>query len=349
VINVVFVSVLAVVLFGALAWGVKTLPAERWQMMAAIPMAKSGNGEWQGLNLTFYGFFSATATTFGIALTVVLLSSVGTPLLAAGAVIATMLAICMPASKVLAAVIEGKRNTFTIAGAAFLAAIILPPGLVVAQRALVAWFDITIHVLPILAAAAIAYALSESIGRLACLSFGCCYGKPLRATSPRVARMFEHHNLVFHGNTKKAAYASGLAEEPLVPVQAITSIVFALAGLAGLGLFLAGSWRLAAIIPALATWGWRALSEMLRADHRGHARISAYQWMALIAMAYLVVALTVIPSEGPSPNLAAGLAQLTSAGVVVLLQVCWAWLFLFYGRSRVTGSVVSFHVVADRV
>jgi hypothetical protein len=24
-------------------------------------------------------------------------------------------------------------------------------------------------------------------------------------------------------------------------------------------------------------------------------------------------------------------------------------LFLFYGRSRVTGSVVSFHVVADRV
>ena len=348
-INVAFVLGLAGGLFAALAWGIKNLPAERWQMMAAVPMAKSGDGAWQGLNLTFYGFFSATATTFGIALMIVLVSSVGTPLLAAGAVIAAMMAICMPASKVVAAVIEGKRNTFTIAGAAFLAAIILPPGLLAAQWALARWFDITIHVLPMLAAAAIAYALSESIGRMACLSFGCCYGKPLREASPRVARMFGHFHLVFHGDTKKAAYASGLAEEPLVPVQAITSIVFALAGLAGLGLFLAGSWRLAAIAPVIATWGWRAVSEMLRADHRGNARISAYQVMALIAMAYLTLMLMVIPSDGPTPNLAAGLAQVTSAGVIVLLQVCWVGLFLFYGRSRVTGSVVSFHVVAERI
>src|ERR1035441_2740023 len=135
VINVGFVLGLAGALFAALAWGIKNLPAERWQMMAAVPMAKSGNGACQGLNLTFYGFFSATATTFGIALMIVLVSSVGTPLLAAGAVIAAMMAICMPASKVVAAVIEGKSNTFTIAGAAFLAAIILPPGLLAAQWA----------------------------------------------------------------------------------------------------------------------------------------------------------------------------------------------------------------------
>ena len=348
-INVVFVSALGVVLFGALAWGIRNLPAERWQMLASVPMTKDGDGTWQGLNLTFYGFFSATATTFGIALMVVLVSSVGTPLLAGAAVIAAMMAICMPASKIVAARIEGKHNTFTIAGAAFVAAIILPPGLLAAQWALARWFDITIHVLPMLAAAAIAYALSESIGRMACLSFGCCYGKPLREASPRVARMFGRCHLVFHGSTKKAAYASGLAEEPLVPVQAITSIVFALAGLAGLGLFLAGEWRLAAIVPVVATWGWRVVSEMLRADHRGSSRISAYQVMAVIAMAYLVVMLTVIPSDAPVPNLAAGLSQVTSAGVIVLLQVCWVGLFLFYGRSRVTGSVVSFHVMAERV
>jgi hypothetical protein len=71
--------------------------------------------------------------------------------------------------------------------------------------------------------------------------------------------------------------------------------------------------------------------------------------MAVIAMAYLVVMLTVIPSDAPVPNLAAGLSQVTSAGVIVLLQVCWVGLFLFYGRSRVTGSVVSFHVMAERV
>src|ERR1035441_1631714 len=103
--------------------------------------------------------------------------------------------------------------------------------------------------------------------------------------------MFGHFHAVFHGDTKKAAYASGLAEEPLIPVQAITSIVFALAGLAGLGWFLAGSWRMAAIVPVIATWGWRAVSEGLRADHRGNSRISAYQVMALIAMAYLTLML----------------------------------------------------------
>lgn len=348
-INVVFILGLAAALFAALAWGIKTLPAERWQMIAAVPLAKNGNGEWQGLNLTFYGFFSATANAFGVALMIVLLSSLGTPLLAAAAVIATMMAICVPASKVLARVIEGKRNTFTIAGAAFLASLILPPGLLLAQRGLADWFDVRIYAMPMLAASAIVYALSEAIGRMACLSFGCCYGKPLREASPRVAHLFERHHLVFHGNTKKAAYASGLAEEPLVPVQAITSVTFTLAGLAGLGLFLAGSWRLAAIVPALATWGWRGLSETLRADHRGHSRISAYQWMALVAIAYLVLMLTLIPSEGPAPNLAAGLAQVTSAGVIVILQALWVGLFLFYGRSRVTGSVMSFHVVAEKV
>jgi hypothetical protein len=312
-------------------------------------MTKRGNGAWQGLNLTFYGFFSATASTFGVALTIVLLSSVGTPLLAAAAVIAAMMAISVPASKLVARVIEGKRNTFTIAGAAFLASLILPPGLLLAQRALARWFDITIYAMPVMAAAAIAYALSEAIGRMACLSFGCCYGKPLRETSTRLARLFGRFHAKFYGDTKKAAYASGLAGEPLIPVQAITSVVFTISGLVGLGFFLAGHWRLAGIVPALATWGWRAVSESLRADYRGDSTISAYQVMALIAMAYLGLMLSVIPGEGPAPNLAAGLAHVTSAGVIVLLQACWMGLFLFYGRSRVTASTLLFHVVQERI
>ena len=348
-IDVIFLAALAAALAGALAWGIKTLPAERWQMIAAVPLTKNDNGEWRGLNLTYYGFFSATASTFGVALTIVLLSSLGTPLAAVFALIAIMMAICVPASKVLAWVIEGKRNTFTIAGAAFLAAIILPPGLWLAQGATAHWFDVRIRALPILAAAAIAYALSEAIGRMACLSFGCCYGKPLREASPRLARLFEHHHLVFEGSTKKASYASGLADKPLVPVQAITSVVFTLAGLAGLAYFLAGDWRAAAIVPAVATWGWRALSELLRADHRGQSRISVYQWMALIAVAYLGLMLGIMPAGGPAPNLAAGLSEVTSVGVVVTLQLMWIGLFLFYGRSRVTGSVMSFHVVPENV
>jgi len=348
-IDALFVAGLAVVMFGVLAWGVRTLPSERWQMIAAVPLTKNVNGEWRGLNLTYYGFFSATASTFGVALAIVLLSSAGTPLVAAAGVITAMLLICVPASKVLAWVIEGKRNTFTIAGAAFLASLIMPPGLLLVRRILAAWLDIRIEVMPILAAAAIAYALSEAIGRMACLSFGCCYGKPLREASPRMARLFTHFPLVFHGGTKKVAYADGLAEQPLIPVQTITAVVFTASGLIGLGLFLAGHFRTAGIVPALATWGWRAVSELLRADHRGHSRISVYQVMALIAMAYLTLMLTLLPADGVTPNLAAGLSQVTSAGVIVMLQALWVGLFLFYGRSRVTGSVLSFHVVAEEV
>ena len=66
-------------------------------------------------------------------------------------------------------------------------------------------------------------------------------------------------------------------------------------------------------------------------------------------MVYLIVMLTVLPSDGPAPNLAAGLAQVTSGGVIVLLQVLWVGLFLYYGRSRVTASVLWFHVVPDRI
>lgn len=117
----------------------------------------------------------------------------------------------------------------------------------------------------------------------------------------------------------------------------------------GLAFFLAEAWRAAAIVPAVATWGWRAVSELLRADHRGHSRISVYQWMALIAIAYLSVLLSLMPSDGAVPNLTAGLTQLTSLGVVVLLQLLWVGLFFFYGRSRVTGCVVSFQVVTENV
>lgn len=348
-IDVMFVAGLATVLTSVLVWGVRTLPAERWQMIAAIPLDKNEHGGWRGLNLTYYGFFSATASAFGVAMAVVLLSSVGTPWLAAVVLIGIMLAICVPASKVLAWVIEGKKNTFTIAGAAFLASLIMPPGLMAAQWLLEMQLGMTIHVMPILATTAIAYAFAEALGRMACLSFGCCYGKPLRETHPRLARLFAHFPLVFYGNTKKVAYASGMANQPLVPVQSVTAAVFTLSGLIGLSFFLAGHFRLAALVPALATWAWRALSEMLRADHRGHSKISVYQVMALIAMGYLGVMVAVLPGGGPMPNLAVGLSQMTSALTIVSLQALWIGLFLFYGRSRVTGSVVSFHVVTSSI
>ena len=347
--NYEFMFGLAAPLLTLLVWGVKTLPAERWQILAAVPIKADDYGGWKGLNLTFYGFFVSLSTTFGVALTIVLLTSVGTPLFLVAGLIVIMLAICVPASKIVARLVEKKRNTFTIAGAGFVAAMVLPPGLLLVQRALARWAAITIHVLPVLAAVAITYALSESIARLACLSFGCCYGKPLRQTNGIVGRMFGRFPAVFYGETKKVAYESSLAGEPLIPVQAITSVLFLAVGLAGLWLFLASHWRLAALVPIFATWGWRAVSESLRADHRGHSRISVYRVISVIAIFYLVAMISFLPSEGPTPNIAAGLSQVTSAAVIVGIEALWLLVFLYYGRSRVTASVLSFHVVEDRV
>ena len=347
-INAAFITTLAVLMAALLLWGFRALPQERWQMIAAVPVAKDRHGEWRGMNLTFYGFFSATGSVFGIAMAILLLASVRVSMLVATILVAGMVVLCLPASRVVAAIVEKKSSTYTIAGAAFVAAILLPPVFWLGGRYLPS-FGLTLSVLPAMAVAAIAYALAEAVGRLACMSFGCCYGMPVRHASPQLARLFRRFNTVFHGETKKAAYASGLQEEPLIPVQALTSIVFTISGLVGLAFFFAQYWRLALLVPVVGTWGWRAIAENLRADHRGHTKISAYQVMSIIAMAYLAAVAFFIPSGGPMPDLVHGLSQTATLPVILILESSWVFLFLFYGRSQVTASVVSFHVVTERI
>lgn len=348
--NIIFVLGLVASLSALLYWGVRTLPGEKWQMLAVVPIAKGDDGSWHGLNLTFYGFFSATGTTFGFAIMLVLQASVGMPPFVSLLMVVFVLLVCVPASKVIAGIVERKRNTFTVAGAAFVATLILP----LLALALCPVASRLLHhelaILPIFAAVAIGYALGESIGRLACLSFGCCYGMPLRDANPAIARLFKKHNLVIQGSTKKAAYASGLAGEPLVPVQAITSAVFGASGIVGVALFLAGQFRLAAMIPITSSWGWRACSEWLRVDYRGKSRISAYQLMAIVSLLYLGGFLVLLPATAqPAPLLSAAFAQLASATTFLGLQLFWIALFLYYGRSRVTASTMSFHVVSERI
>jgi len=348
--NTCFVLVLGVGLGALLTWGIRTLPGERWQMLAVVPVAKSRDGSWRGLNLTFYGFFSASGSAFAFAILLILLSSVGIPIAMSISLLLLVVLICVPASRVIAGVVERKRNTFTVAGAVFVATFLLPLFVMAAQGPARHFLRQTIPALPVFAAAAIAYVLGESVGRLACLSFGCCYGIPLRQTSPRLARLFRKHYLVIEGATKKASYASGLSGEPLLPVQALTSAVFALAGLAGIALFLAQSFRLAALVPMIASLGWRAFSEPLRADHRGSSKFSMYQLMSILCLLYLGTFLIFQPASNQVvPDLAAALQHVFSLPVLLALQIFWIALFLYYGASRVTASTLSFHVVADRV
>jgi hypothetical protein len=90
---------------------------------------------------------------------------------------------------------------------------------------------------PALAAIMIAYAFGEGLGRLACISFGCCYGVALQEAHPLLRRVFDRWHFVFFGDTKKISYASGLAGKQVVPIQAITLLLYIGIGLAANGFF----------------------------------------------------------------------------------------------------------------
>jgi hypothetical protein len=115
-----FVIALALIFGCVLAWGFTVLPREQWQILASIPIARDGRGGWHGLNLTWYGVLSASANVIGTALSLVLLEALQIPLGMALCLVATTLAVSVPAAKWVARLVEKKRSTFTVAGASLL-------------------------------------------------------------------------------------------------------------------------------------------------------------------------------------------------------------------------------------
>jgi hypothetical protein len=101
---------------------------------------------------------------------------------------------------------------------------------------------------------------------------------------------------------------------------------------------------------ALVTQVWRALSEALRADHRGPGTLSAYQVMAAVGALHATgVALLLPAADLPRPSSVGGLATLWSPALILLLQALWLGLFLCTGRSVVTAATISFRVVKERI
>src|SRR5215510_13781034 len=125
-VNESFVLGLAVVCVFLVIWACKTLPAENWQILAAVPIAKDADGRWRGVNLTYYGLLTANAAVAAVALLFVLMTALGTPLTGTFAIVVAGLALCMPAAKLVARVVENQECTFTIGGA-FLVGIVLAP------------------------------------------------------------------------------------------------------------------------------------------------------------------------------------------------------------------------------
>ena len=347
--SVFFVFVLGLIIAVVLRWGFITLPKEKWQMVAAFPLEKQDQGQWRGLNLTWYGLLSANAYTFGVVMAVILAASAGVPISALVVLTVVILGITIPASKVIARLVEKKKGTLTVGGAVFAGVVTAPWIIMLVNATLGAALKFHVPVAVMMACLSIAYTFGESLGRLACLSFGCCYGKPLSRCSSKTRQLFSKFNVVFTGETKKVAYASHLDGEKLIPIQIITAIIYAISGLLGTLLFLQGMAGAALVETLVVTQVWRVISEFFRADFRGERKFSMYQIMALAAVAYTMVVLQFLSSPQVTTSLADGFAALWHPGMLLFFQGVWIVSFLHMGRSTVTGSHISFHVVKENI
>ena len=250
----------------------------------------------------------------------------------------------------MALIVEKISSVFSVGGAAFIGILLAPWTVWFSNATLGRFLGSEIPVLPVLAAISVGYAIGEGLGRLACISFGCCYGKPLHASHPLLRKLFARWHFVFHGETKKIAYAGNLAGEKVVPIQGVTAILYTGVGLVGTLLFLHNAYITALLLTLATTQIWRAFSETLRADWRGEGRFSIYQMLAVFSVLYTAVVLNFLPTQAlPSASLLHGLETLWHPGMVLFLLGLWAVTFLYYGRSLVTGSRLSLYVCHDRI
>jgi prolipoprotein diacylglyceryltransferase len=345
--GIVQISIIALLISAYLYWGIKTLARERWQFLAAVPVVKRENGEWDGINLTWYGLLTANAYAVAVACLFFLMGCMGVPLAETALLVVAMLAICVPASRLVARIVEKKAHTFTVGGAVFVGVLVAPWIVLLLNRTV---FTYPIPPAAALAGFAIAYSFGEGLGRLACISFGCCYGKPLSKTQPWLRKLFCRHSFVFAGKTRKIAYADNLDGEQVLPVQALTSGLYAGCGFFSIFLFVQGLFVWAFMVAMAFTQEWRVYSETLRADYRGEGNISAYQVMGLASIPYGGAAALIAPVVSfHKPEITTGINALWHPGPLIFIQLIWVSIFIYTGRSTVTAATISFRVNQDRI
>ncbi len=349
-INELFVIGLAAASALYLGWGFRHLPGEKWQILATLPIHADESGRWQGINFTWYGLLMANAVLVSVVMVFLLLGAIGVERLETAMLVVVMLGVCLPASKLVALIVEKKAAVASVAGASFVGVLLAPWTVLLANHALGVRFSAAIPLTATLAAMAITYAVGEGLGRLACISFGCCYGKSLDRSRPLVRRLFRDWHFVFRGETKKIAYASGMAGTKVIPVQALTALLYVGVALVGTWLYLRGDFAAALALAMGVTQLWRALSEMLRADYRGAGKVSAYQVFAVLSVVYVLGVMWLVPAApAPAPALMSGLESLWHPGMVLFLLAVWAATFVYYGRSAVTGSRLELYVCHDKI
>jgi hypothetical protein len=137
----------------------------------------------------------------------------------------------------------------------------------------------------------------------------------------------------------------------VLPIQAMTAVIYIFFGIISIYLFLEGSYLWSFLIPLTTTQLWRAWSETLRADYRGNRKFTCYQIMALVSVLYSILPLTIfhIPAIMPQADIIKGLQALWHIEMLLFLQILWLVSFIYTGKSTVTNAVISFHVITDRI
>ena len=124
-VNILFISAIALGI-SILFWqSFKSLPKEKWQIIGSIPKKKIDDNTWLGMNLTYYGFFNANAYVFATALIFVLLGALEIPIAIIFTLVIIIFTFCMPASKIVARVVEKKPSTFSVGGAFFVGILVI--------------------------------------------------------------------------------------------------------------------------------------------------------------------------------------------------------------------------------
>ncbi|MDQ1271941.1 MAG: hypothetical protein QG591_571, partial [Planctomycetota bacterium] len=83
---------------------------------------------------------------------------------------------------------------------------------------------------------------------------------------------------------------------------------------------------------------------------RGGGRISAYQIMAIVSIIYSLGIVSFLPSASiAQPDVTMGLLSLWNPALLFFFLILWLAMFLYTGRSTVTGSTLTFHVHRDRI
>ncbi|MCF8720981.1 prolipoprotein diacylglyceryl transferase family protein [Nitrospina gracilis] len=329
--------------------GCKYLPRERFQFLAVIPVRKREDGSWESLNLTYYGLLTASALGLGVMVFFTLSTGAGAALESSLLFLTLVVVAGLIAARAFSQWVEGKRHTFTTQGAFWAGGALALPVLALINALPENFHVDPLPMLPVFAALTVGYCLAEGWGRLACMSFGCCYGDPLHEMPLWLRRLFENHCFRFEGATKKIAYAQGWENVPVFPIQALTAALHLVGGSIALAFFLASEFLIAFWVSVGVSQGWRFASEFLRRDHRGAGRWSVYQKGALVALAYAGLLGWILPETEMKVIVAGAWPSILQWKTVLWTLTFSIVTFLYMGRSQVTESQVTFRVRADRI